>query len=252
MPDAPPSWREVRRVRATGSTNADLVAAALAGEPAGVVLVADEQTAGRGRLGRSWSAPAGSGLAVSVLLRPVVAPNRLGWLPLVTGLAVVDAVRDSARLAVGLKWPNDVVVGPDGRKLAGILAERVGGTDAVVVGVGLNVAMTADQLPVPTATSLALELAPAEPPAVDDVLAALLARLGQRVGAWAGGDDQAAEYRAACVTLGRDVRVELPARGVLDGRAVDVDDTGRLLVDVGGRVEPVAAGDVTEADGAEG
>jgi BirA family biotin operon repressor/biotin-[acetyl-CoA-carboxylase] ligase len=233
----------------TGSTNADLVAAALTGELAGLVLVADEQTAGRGRLGRSWSAPAGSGLAVSVLLRPAVAANRLGWLPLVTGLAVVDAVRDSAGLAVGLKWPNDVVVGPDGRKLAGILAERVGGTDAVVVGVGLNVAMTAEQLPVPTATSLALELAPAEPPAVDDVLAALLARLGARVGAWAVGDDQAGEYRAACVTLGRDVRVDLPARGVLEGRAVDVDDTGRLLVDVGGRVEPVAAGDVTEAGG---
>lgn len=252
----PPPWRELRRVAVTGSTNADLAAAAGSGEPAGLVLVADEQTAGRGRMGRVWSAPAGSGLAVSVLLRPAVPASRLGWLPLLTGLAVVEAVHDVAGLRASLKWPNDVVVGADGgaagRKLAGILAERVGGTDAVVVGVGLNVAMTAAQLPVPTATSLAVELAPAEPPTVDEVLAALLARLGARVLAWEAGADVRPDYRAASATVGRTVRVDLPAGGAVEGRAVDVDVDGRLLVDTGddadpGGVRAVAAGDVTDA-----
>ena len=198
----------------TGSTNADLSALAAAGEAAGLVLVAGEQTAGRGRLGRAWVAPAGTALTFSVLLRPAVPANRLGWLPLVCGLAVVDAVRAATGLPVGLKWPNDVLAG-DG-KLGGILVERVGGTDAAVAGIGLNVAMTADQLPVPAATSLAVELAPAAAPSVEELLAVVLDRLAQRCAAWESGADQSADYRAACRTLGRPVRVEVPAGPALD------------------------------------
>jgi BirA family transcriptional regulator, biotin operon repressor / biotin---[acetyl-CoA-carboxylase] ligase len=239
--DASP-WREVRRVDVTGSTNADLSALAADGEPAGLVLVAGEQTAGRGRLGRAWSAPAGTALTVSVLLRPSVPATRLGWLPLVTGLAVADAVRSVAGLDVGLKWPNDVLAGD--RKLGGVLVERVGGTDAAVVGIGVNVAMAADQLPVPTATSLAVELAPAAAPALEAILSAVLDRLADRYRAWESGVDQSDDYRRACRTLGRTVRVDVPAGPGLTGTAVDVDADGRLLVETGGGVQAVAAGDV--------
>lgn len=138
-------WRDVTVVPQTGSTNADLLAEARAGAAEGLVLVAEEQTAGRGRLGRSWSAPPGAGLIFSVLLRPAgVPPTRLGWLPLLTGVAVASAVRDQTGLPASLKWPNDVLVGE--RKLAGILAEAHG--DAVVVGVGLNITLTQAELPV--------------------------------------------------------------------------------------------------------
>ena len=140
----------------TRSTNADVAQAARDGAPEGTVHVTEDQTGGRGRLDREWVAPKGSGLAASVLLRPTSVPlHRWGWLPLLTGVAVADAVADLG-IRAKLKWPNDVEV--DGRKLAGILVEAVSTPDgmAAVVGVGLNVAMTAEQLPVPHATSLAL------------------------------------------------------------------------------------------------
>jgi BirA family transcriptional regulator, biotin operon repressor / biotin---[acetyl-CoA-carboxylase] ligase len=230
-------------VAVTGSTNADLSALAANGEAAGLVLVAGEQTAGRGRLGRTWWAPAGTALTFSVLLRPAVPASRLGWLPLVSGIAVVDAVTGMTGLAAGLKWPNDVLSGD--RKLGGILVERVGGTDAAVVGIGLNVAMAADELPVETATSLAVELAPAAAPALDDLLEAVLARLAERCAAWESGADQSADYRAVCRTLARLVRVDVPAGAPVTGTAVDVDADGRLLVETGdGGARAVAAGDV--------
>ncbi len=248
----PAGWRQVRRLATTGSTNADLVALAAAGEPAGLVLVADEQTAGRGRSGRSWTAPPGSALTFSVLLRPHRAAAHLGWLPLLTGLAVVDAVRSVTGVPAVLKWPNDVVVPTDGGegKLAGILAERVGGpgggAGAVVVGVGLNVSTTAAGLPVPTATSLLLAGADLVDRGV--LLDAVLARLAERYRRWdgdAGLDAElAAAYRLRCATLGRDVRAELPGGGAVTGRAVDLDDAGRLLVRTGEGVRAVGAGDV--------
>ena len=238
----PTRWREVRRVAVTGSTNADLAALAGQGEADGLVLVADEQTAGRGRLGRTWTAPAGSALTFSVLVRPSVPPAGLGWLPLVSGLAVVEALRELTGLPATLKWPNDVLVGP--RKLGGILTERVGGTDAVVVGIGVNVAMTAEQLPVPTATSLLLELAGAAVPSSTELLDALLDRLGARYRAWEDGGPPLADYRRACATLGRTVQVDLPAGGSLTGTAQDVDADGRLLVGTADGVQAVAAGDV--------
>lgn len=234
-------WRELRVVESTGSTNADLVSAAAAGEPAGLVLVAEEQTAGRGRLDRTWTAPPRSGLTFSVLLRPSVPPRALGWLPLLAGLAVAEALGRLAELDVRLKWPNDLVV--DDRKLAGVLAERT--TGAVVVGIGLNVSALATELPVATATSLAIEGAACTDR--DPLLRAILRRLAERVSRWDGpyGDRGLADdYRARCATIGRAVRAELPGAAVVEGVAEGVDDDGRLLIRAGAGLETVGAGDV--------
>jgi BirA family biotin operon repressor/biotin-[acetyl-CoA-carboxylase] ligase len=239
-------WREIAVVASTGSTNADLLAMAAEGAAEGVVLAAEEQSAGRGRLGRTWTAPPRSGLAVSVLLRPRRPVADLGWLPLLTGLAVAEAVRATAGVAGTVKWPNDVLVGD--RKLAGVLAERSG--EAVVVGIGLNVGLPADALPVATATSLRVEGADVDGAASrHEVLCALLDRLGARYRGWdAGGDGPGEElwtaYVAASATVGSAVRAELPGGGTVEGDAVDVDRHGRLVVRTpDGRV-PVSAGDV--------
>lgn len=237
-------WTSVRVVPVTGSTNADVAAAAAQGEPEGLVLVAEEQRSGRGRLDRVWQMPARAGLLFSVLLRPPVEPARWGWLPLLAGVACAEAVESVTGVEAALKWPNDVMVGE--RKLAGILAERR--VDALVLGIGLNVSLAEDELPVPTATSLALETD--EPVDRDPVLRAVLRALEHRYRRFvgAGGDPVRSqlleEYRARCATVGREVRVLLPADRELLGRAVDVDAEGRLVVDgPDGRV-PVAAGDV--------
>lgn len=238
-PDRP--WRELRLVDSTGSTNADLVDAAVAGEPGGLVLVAEEQTAGRGRLGRTWSAPARSGLMFSVLLRPQASPATLGWLPLLVGLAAAEAVGRVAELDVRLKWPNDLLVGD--RKLAGVLAERVG--TAVVVGVGLNVSSTSAELPTPTATSLAIEAAACTDR--DPLLRAVLRRLAERYASWDGpGGDPALpdDYRAGCATIGREVRAELPDGQFVEGVAAGVDDDGRLVIATSTGATRVGAADV--------
>ena len=242
-------WTSVRVVAVTGSTNADVAAAAAEGAAEGLVLVAEEQRSGRGRLDRVWQMPARAGLLFSVLLRQPLEPARWGWLPLLAGVACADAVEQVTGVQAGLKWPNDVLVGE--RKLAGILAERRAGDgqgDALVLGIGLNVSLTADELPVPTATSLALESE--EPVDRDPVLRAVLRALEHRYRRFlsAGGDPVRSqlleEYRTRCTTVGREVRVLLPADRELLGRAVDVDVEGRLVVEgPDGRV-PVAAGDV--------
>src|SRR5690606_18841144 len=148
-------WSSVTVVARTGSTNADLAEAARQGAAEGTVLVAEVQSAGRGRLGRTWTAPPRAGLTFSVLLRPTVRPARQGWLMLLAGLAAASAIRRIAQVDVRLKWPNDLLVGE--RKLGGVLAERVDG--AVVVGIGINVTLRPDELPVEQATSLAIEKA---------------------------------------------------------------------------------------------
>ena len=235
----------------TGSTNADLLARAAAGEPEGAVLAAEHQRAGRGRLGRTWTSPPRAALTFSVLLRPSAVPRaRLGWLPLLAGVAVAAAVRAVAAVDAQLKWPNDVLVGP--RKLAGILAEAAG--DAVVVGIGVNVSTGPAELPPPgpgalAATSLAIEGAATADRAV--LLAEILAGLERRYRAWSAvfGDTERsglrAEYTGLCGTLGRRVRVELPGGRVLDGVAAALDADGRLLVSVPPDADlPVAAGDI--------
>jgi BirA family transcriptional regulator, biotin operon repressor / biotin---[acetyl-CoA-carboxylase] ligase len=243
-------WRAVEVTDVTGSTNADLLARADAGEPEGAVLVAEEQNAGRGRLGRTWTAPPRAALTFSVLLRPATVPRaRLGWLPLLAGVAVAAAVRAVAAVDAELKWPNDVLIGQ--AKLAGILAEAAG--EAVVVGVGVNVSTGPAELPPPgpgglPATSLRIEGSTADRAVL---LAEILAGLERRYRAWSAesGDPERsglrAEYTSLCGTLGRRVRVELPGGRLLDGLAAGVDADGRLLISVPPEADlPVAAGDI--------
>jgi BirA family biotin operon repressor/biotin-[acetyl-CoA-carboxylase] ligase len=239
-------WQDIAVTPLTGSTNADLLAQAAAGAPEGSVLVAEAQTAGRGRLGRTWLSPPGAGLMFSVLLRPgEVSPARRGWVPLLTGVAIASAVRDATGLDARLKWPNDVLVGD--RKLAGILAEQ--SADAIVVGAGINVSASRDELPVGSATSLALEGALAGRPRL---LGAILGEIERLYLAWAGGpspgDPDACglrdEYRRYSATLGRQVRVEFPGGDAAGGTAADIDAGGRLVVHTPDGPLAVSAGDV--------
>ncbi|MEU5580048.1 biotin--[acetyl-CoA-carboxylase] ligase [Streptomyces huasconensis] len=248
-------WSSLDVVPRTGSTNTDLVARA-DGLPEGAVLVAEEQSAARGRLDRQWSAPARSGLFFSVLLKPAEVPvERWGWLPLLTGVAVATGLSRVAGVDTALKWPNDllVTVGDEERKAGGILAERAGAAGGsgggVVIGIGLNVTLREDELPVPTAGSLAL--AGATTTDRDPLLRAVLRSLEQWYGVWrgAGGDPAASRlqeaYAAGCATLGRRVRAELPGDRAIVGEAVAVDGDGRLvLATEAGVQEPVGAGDI--------
>ncbi len=237
-------WRQVQVVQVTGSTNADLLAEAAAGAAEGCVLVAEEQTAGRGRLGRQWVSPPGAALTFSVLLRPHdLPPARRAWIPLLAGVAVATALRRAAAVDARLKWPNDVLVG--GAKLAGILAEQH--RDAVVVGVGINVRLCRQDLPVPTATSLLLENATVTDR--EQLLGAVLGELEHWYLAEAGARDPEtsglrAEYLRHCATVGRQVRVELPGGRTLTGVAADVDAGGRLVVRSSSGLTSVSAGDV--------
>ncbi|MGW7383183.1 biotin--[acetyl-CoA-carboxylase] ligase [Streptomyces sp. NPDC054794] len=245
-------YRDLRVVPRTGSTNSELVALAETGNAdEGAVLVAEEQTAGRGRLDRQWTAPPRSGLFFSVLLRPADVPvSRWGWLPLLTGVAVATGLSRAAGVDTALKWPNDllVTVGDEERKAGGILAERAG-DDGVVVGVGINVTLRADELPVPQAGSLAL--AGAVSTDRDPLLRAMLRSLEEWYGRWraAGGDPAASglqeTYAAGCATLGRVVRAELPGDRAITGEAVAIDGDGRLVIATKeGVQEPVGAGDI--------
>ncbi len=243
-------WTSVEVVPSTGSTNTELAARA-GGLPEGAVLVAEEQTAGRGRLDRSWVAPARSGLFFSVLLKPgpAVPQERWGWLTLLAGVAAAAALERTAGVDASLKWPNDLLVAVDGqeRKAAGILAERT--ADGVVIGIGLNVSLTREELPVPEAGSLLLAKA-----AVTDrepLLKAVLRSLEQSYADWraAAGDPAASglleAYAARCATLGREVRAELPGGRTLTGTAEAVDAEGRLVLRTAdGSREAVGAGDV--------
>lgn len=244
-------WRAIDVVAETGSTNADLAARVRAGEAPDAVLVTSYQSAGRGRQGRTWTAPPGSGIAMSVSLRPAVAPERWTWLPLLAGLAVAEAVRQTSDLPALVKWPNDVLVG--GKKLCGVLVERVEAPSgaACVVGIGVNVSLRSDQLPVPTATSLVLaaeELgAPGAAPLRNVLVAAVLVSLQRVLERWeAVPEDRstAVFYRERCDTLGRRVRVELAGGRSVEGLAEDVDAGGRLrLLTAAGR-QVFGAGDV--------
>ncbi len=250
-----------------GSTNAWLLeraAGAPADHPHLSAVLAEHQSAGRGRLGRTWTAPPRSSLFVSVLLRlPGVPRERWSWLPLLAGESVAAVLRRTAGVAASVKWPNDVLVDvssaqPAAGKVAGVLSEVAPDASAVVVGVGLNVSLTQAELPAATATSLALAGASTTD---RDVLArSVLRALAEAVTSWtgAGGDAEAsglaARVREACSTIGAAVRVELPGGSSLRGTAEGIDGEGRLLVrpghdgDAAGQeqrdVVAVGAGDV--------
>ncbi|GJF14729.1 biotin--[acetyl-CoA-carboxylase] ligase [Mycolicibacterium cyprinidarum] len=241
-------WQRVDVVEQTGSTNADLIARAAAGEDiGGAVLLAEYQSAGRGRHGRSWSAPSRSQISMSVGVDTTgVAPAQWGWLPLLTGLAVAHTVRDLG-VDAGLKWPNDVLVGTG--KLAGILAEVA--APVIVVGLGLNVSLTADELPDPKAVSLSMLGKDTDRTALT---VSLLGALGDRVGQWRAGDITAlaADYCSISSTIGTRVRAILPGDSEIVGTATGIDDSGRLLIDDAGTTVMVAAGDITHLRPASG
>ena len=216
----PDGWR-VEVLASAGSTNAVVAVRAAAGEPAGLVVVAEEQTAGRGRLDRTWVSPPRAGLTFSCLLRPDLPASAWPWLPLWGGVAVARALREQAGVDAVLKWPNDVLVG--GRKVCGLLAE-VPVEGALVLGVGLNVTTRAEELPHGGATSLRLEGAGTTDR--DTVLRAVLRSLRAVV-----AERSPDGYRALCSTLGAQVRLELPDGRSVVGRAEAVDDGGRLVVD---------------------
>lgn len=233
-------WRRVDVVEDTGSTNADLVARAADGEDiAGAVLLAEHQSAGRGRHGRRWSAPPRTQISVSVGVDTTgVAPDRWGWLPLLTGLSVAQAVQ-SLGVDATVKWPNDVLVGSG--KLAGILAEVA--APVVVVGVGLNVGFDASDLPDPNAVSLTMLGHDVDR---TELAAALLRTLSERVEQWRAADATlAADYRAISSTIGTRVRALLPGGDEITGVATAVDDGGRLVIDSDGTPVTVSAGDIT-------
>ncbi|MGW3077575.1 biotin--[acetyl-CoA-carboxylase] ligase [Kitasatospora sp. NPDC001132] len=243
-------WTSLDVVSETGSTNSDLAARAAAGAGQGAVLVAEAQSAARGRLDRRWTAPPRSGLFLSVLLRPEEVPvERYGWLPILVGVAAASTLGRVAGVEVGLKWPNDLQVEIDGaeRKLGGILTELAGG--AVVVGMGLNVSLREPELPVPTAASLAL--AGASTTDRGTLLRALLREFAELYRDWtaAAGDPHVSDllraYVDRCSTLGRQVKVHLPGDRELVGEAVAVDGDGRLVVRTPDGVRrAVGAGDV--------
>ncbi len=245
-------WTAVQVVAQTGSTHDDLLAAARRGAADGTILVAEAQSAGRGRLSRSWVSPPRAGLTFSVLLRPAaVPPAKRGWVPLLTGVAMTEALRAEAGLDAWLKWPNDVLVNEG--KLGGILAEQAG--DAIVVGAGLNVSTSRDELPAAEttpsggpATSLALEGATLTDRG--QLLGFILARLEHWYRGWAAVSGDAAacglrnQYQRLCGTIGREVRVQLPGGGTQTGLAREVDNAGQLMIQTASGLLPVSAGDI--------
>ena len=256
-------------VEKTGSTNTDLMQATNVAD--GTVLLADEQLSGKGRLGRTWTAPAGSQVIFSVLLLPE-SLEHLGTLPLAAGLAVTDSIEGTV-----LKWPNDVHI--DGNKLCGILAEAgpvgqafkaapkteltkvevgkaevnkaevnkaevnkaVGGaapSARVVVGMGINVTLTREDLPIEKATSLALEGRDTDR---TELAITVLKNLRRRIAQWENQEPQLLrDYRAVCSSLGQEVRLETPS-GDVTGHVDEIGEDGRIMV----AGEYYSAGDVT-------
>ncbi|MEN9752399.1 MAG: hypothetical protein RL670_90 [Actinomycetota bacterium] len=241
--------------QSTGSTNTDLVAAVRSDAtawPEFSVVGTDFQTGGRGRSGRQWQAPAGSSLFVSVLLKPPLdSISNFGWLPLLAGLAARDIIADlGLGAAASVKWPNDVLVGE--QKIAGVLSEFVPGVDAVVLGMGLNLTQSRQELPIETATSLRLALGSAEAdlPTRESVLAGYLKNLRQLYESLVanGFDADRSGLRArlleASSTVGRSVRAILPGDAELLGVAKEIDAGGRLVISSDGKETTLAAADI--------
>ncbi|QIK75572.1 biotin--[acetyl-CoA-carboxylase] ligase [Nocardioides piscis] len=236
----PHGWR-VEITEATPSTNAAVADRARAGEPDGLVVVTEHQTSGRGRLDRVWETPPRTSLTLSVLLRPDAPAADWPWLSLLTGYAVQAALAD--RLPeIALKWPNDVLV--EERKIAGILVERIDTPTgpAAVVGIGINVSQSIDELPVALATSVELETG--EPVDRTDLLGTVLGSLHGLQGLIGDTAALRSAYADVCSTIGRQVEVHLPGDQVRRGEVLDVDDRGALVVAGPEGTFTVGAGDV--------
>jgi BirA family biotin operon repressor/biotin-[acetyl-CoA-carboxylase] ligase len=232
-----------------GSTNAIAAERARTGCPSGLVVATEHQTAGRGRLDRVWEVPPRAAVTFSMVVRTDAPAESWPWIPLLTGYAVHAALVDRVP-ALGLKWPNDVLV-DDARKLAGILVERVETADgpAAVIGIGINVSQTREELAVPGATSLALEVE-GEPDRTE-VLAGVIASLDALLPLLEDTESLRRAYCGECVTLGKRVRVAVPAGDPVEGTAVEIDSTGRLVVETAGGPVAVGAGDVVHVRAAD-
>jgi BirA family transcriptional regulator, biotin operon repressor / biotin---[acetyl-CoA-carboxylase] ligase len=266
-------YRKLELVESTGSTNSDLATKA-SGDKVGFsdlsVLVAEEQTQGRGRLDRQWTAPPRSSVIVSVLLRPFnhagnpVPTQSYGWFSLLAAMSLAEALGEYAQLEAKVKWPNDVLV--SGRKISGILAQMVSYPDgtppAVVIGSGVNVTLGKEDLPVPTATSVALEKG-----ATTDRTILLMSYLrvfaqryrqfcnvnGDPKAQWKDGSSLLSRLQKVMVTLGQQVRAELPNGGEIIGEAFGLDSFGALKVrEADGTEHVVSAGDVVHLRPYEG
>lgn len=247
--------RSLEVVESTGSTNADLLARCAAGDDvAGVVLVAEHQSAGRGRHGRSWATPARSQITFSLGVDASgPQPAAWGWLPLLTGVSVADAVEATTGISPGLKWPNDILVGPGEQagKLGGILAEVASPAPVIVVGLGLNVTLTPAEVDELAPDSRATSLLMLGSTMLDRsaLLGSILAELTARIDRWqtAGGPDPALvrDYRRRSLTLGARVRALLPGDREIVGIATELDAVGQLHIDTGAQTVAVSAGDIT-------
>lgn len=237
---------DLRNLLSSPSTNSELLA--LAADPTvvdGTVLVTLDQTRGRGRLDRSWVAPAGSALAVSVLVRGGLTRAGASWLPLAAALAMVEALDPLVAGRSGIKWPNDVLL--DGDKVCGVLVDVVPGATDVVVGAGLNLRQSKAELPVPSATSLAASGVEVDDRLIDGVLERYLTALSRLTSA-RGLPTVARGIADRSATIGREVRIELPGGRTVSGTATRLDDEGRLELRLDdGSVEVFAAGDVVHA-----
>ncbi len=247
---APGAASRFDQVQSTGSTNSDLVAAASANPadyPSFSVLVTQEQTSGRGRAGRQWLAPAGSSLFVSVLIRPGRQDlDSYGWLPLMAGLSLTEAIQSTTSIEAQIKWPNDLLI--SGKKVAGILSELIPGQKAVVIGFGVNLFQEREELPVENSTSLALEGYTGRN--VDRLLSHLLHCLHRNMewfdsaSSFGEGNYLRETISKKCATLTREVKVLLPGDESIVGVAERLDDLGRLVVQSGGETRTISVGDI--------
>lgn len=237
---------DLRVATSSPSTNSELLARATdPAVPSFAAVLTLDQTAGRGRLDRSWVAPAGTALALSVLVRGALAHPLASWLPLLAGLCLAESLDETAPNRVGIKWPNDLLL--DGRKVCGILVEVSPAGDAVV-GAGVNLTQTTEQLPVATATSLSLAGIALNPEQLDAVVAGYLGRLRAELQSPGPASRLRERVSARCATLGSPVAVQLADGSTLDGVATGLDAAGRLEVrSAAGATATVAAGDVTHA-----
>ena len=239
-------------VETTGSTNTDVATAATASPaewPDLSVLCASSQTAGRGRSGREWQSNANASLAASILVRPAgVDIKHFGWLPILAGLAMSRTVAEFLpNHDVALKWPNDVLV--NDKKISGVLSELLPSGGAVVIGAGLNLAQAQHELPIEAATSLAIERVEVSfETALENYIKNFVALYKPFVehGGNADASGLRAQATAGCGTIGRKVRALMPGDQVVEGNAIDLDTSGRLLIAVAGQEQfyAVAAGDI--------
>jgi BirA family transcriptional regulator, biotin operon repressor / biotin---[acetyl-CoA-carboxylase] ligase len=236
----------------TTTTNADAADLARAGAASMSCVVAEEQTAGRGRLDRVWVSPEFGGLWMSVVIHNSdVDPARWMWLPLAAGLAARDAIVDQSGIDVALKWPNDLVLNPQEsqgalRKIGGVLSERLSDIDAFIVGIGINVAITDDELPTREASSLLVAGGRTDR---EELLAGVLVALDARVSQWRSGDPLLeVDYLRACASIGRQVSARLPGGETVTGLAADIAPDGALVINTpDGKVLSITAGDVIHA-----